>query len=216
MSIHKSLLRRFLDLIKSLFISGFLTLLPLALTVTLFAFLFRTAKSWFKPVYLILPDFLKAIPESELIVVFLLILAVGAILKFFILRFVVDMVEAGLGKVPLVRQVYFGIKQLISAFGPKDKQHFQQVVLVEFPRRGTYSVGFLTNEFPSELAPKNAHGEPHAIFYNIFVPHTPNPTTGFFILAPSHECITVPLTRQEAMTLIISGGIIQPDRFTKK
>src|SRR3989339_1136074 len=130
MNSHKSLLRRLLDLIKSLFISGFFTLLPLALTVALFAFLFKTAKRWFSPVFLILPGFLKEVPEAELIVVFLLILAVGAVLKFFILRFIVDAIEAVLGKVPLVRQVYFGLKQLIGAFGPKDKQHFQQVVLV--------------------------------------------------------------------------------------
>lgn len=215
MTKNKSAFSRFLELLKSLFIGGLLALLPLALTLTFFAFVYRTIKNWFSPIYHILPIWLKAVPMSEFLVVIVAIIAVGAVLRFFLLRPLIEFIEKIFGKLPLVRQVYFGIKQLLNAFSPRDNQHFQKVVLVEFPRRGTYSLGFLTNQVPSELIPESESGEP-VVYYNVFVPHTPNPTTGFFMLIPAHECHVTPLTRQEAMTTIISGGIIQPERFTKK
>lgn len=211
--LKKTAFQKFYDSAKSLFISGFFALLPLAITFAIFAFLYRTAKSWCSPVFYILPLPLKTVPGVELIIVLLFIIGMGAILRFFIMKPLVEMFEGLLGKVPLVRQVYFGIKQLLGAFSPKDKNHFQHVVLVEFPRRGTFSLGFLTNELHSDISPKSESGSPAIRYFNVFVPHTPNPTTGFFIIVPEPECHQTPLTRQEAMAIIISGGIIQPDRF---
>ncbi|MCL5436913.1 MAG: DUF502 domain-containing protein [Candidatus Dependentiae bacterium] len=213
-STNTSPFKRVSDTAKSLFISGLLTLLPLALTVTLFAFLFRTLKSWLRPLYNLFPPFLKSLPLSEIFVALIAILLVGIVLRMFLLREMVELVEHIFKKVPLLRQVYFGIKQLIHAFGPKDDAQFQRVVLVEFPRRGTYSVGFLTNENESPIAPQAADGE-RLHYLNVFVPHTPNPTTGFFILVPEGDCIRTDLSRQEAMTMIISGGIIQPERWKR-
>lgn len=210
-STNTSLFKRIFNTLKSLFISGLLTLLPLALTVTLFAFLYRTVKSWLNPLYHLLPTALKSLPLSEFIVALTVILVVGVVLKLFLLRQIVEIVEHLFRQVPLVRQIYFGIKQLINAFGPKDAEHFQQVVLVQWPRHGTYSVGFLTNEVPSPLPPQG--NDPEKVeYYNVFVPHTPTPTSGFFMIVPAHECIKTDLTRQEAMTIVISGGIIQPER----
>ncbi|MBN2267003.1 MAG: DUF502 domain-containing protein [Candidatus Babeliaceae bacterium] len=199
--------------IKSLFISGLLTILPLVLTYALFKFLFKTLKYWLSPLFDILPPLLKAIPFSEFLIAIIAIIFIGAILKLFFLNKLIEYTESLFKKIPLISQVYMGIKQLVQALGPKEKDHFQRVVLVEFPRRGSYTLGFLTSETHSELVPKAYEG---AGFYNVFVPHTPNPTGGFFILVPAAECIETNLTRQEAMTIIISGGIIQPERLDKK
>ncbi len=87
----------------------------------------------------------------------------------------------------------------------------KKVVLVEFPRQQIYSLGFLTSELQPEIAPNKKQK-----FFNIFIPTAPNPTSGYFVIAPEEDLIIVDLTRQEAMAMIISGGIIQPERFTKK
>lgn len=210
-----SLFRKIFSTLKSIFVSGLIALLPLALTVTLFAFLFRTAKSWLNPLYRLLPIDIQVVPLSEFIVALIGILLMGTILKLFLLRQIVEMVEHFFRQLPLIRQIYFGIKQLINAFGPKDVQHFQQVILVEFPRKGTYSIGFLTNEIPCPL-PSLEKKEETDEYHTVFVPHTPNPTSGFFILVPTRECISTDLSRQEAMTMIISGGIIQPQRWNTR
>lgn len=208
----------FKALIKSLFISGILTILPLTITIAIFMFLVRKTSVWASPIYNILPESLKVIPFSGVIAAIILIIGIGAIMRFFILRSLVEAVERMFHKVPLVSQVYFGIKQLINALGPKDKQHFQQVVLIEFPRRGSYSLGFLTSECHSALiSGRQVEGAPQdEVFYNVFVPHTPNPTGGFFLIIPKSQCTLTNLSRQEAMTIIISGGVIMPERFTKE
>jgi uncharacterized membrane protein len=140
--------------IKRLFLSGLFTILPIVLTIAVFTFTFRVLKNWLHPLYYITPNFLKALPLSEFIFVFFAILAIGAILKFFLLRSLLDWVESLFGKIPLVRQIYFGIKQLIYAFSPREEEAFQKIVLVEFPRKNIYSLGFLTGQCPIELHPK--------------------------------------------------------------
>lgn len=99
----------------------------------------------------------------------------------------------------------------VQAFSIQDKITFKQVVLVEFPRPGIHSVGFLT----SELAPELTLNNPQKC-YGVFIPTTPNPTSGFFVVVPESDMHIVDLTRQEAMAMIISGGIIQPERLNKK
>lgn len=200
--------------IKSLFLNGLLTILPLAVTIAVLSFVLHTLQRWLAPIYNIMPSFLKNIPGSEFIIAVTTILTIGVILQFFIMRPLLDSVEKIFEKIPLFRAIYFGVKKLLNAFSPKDKLHFQQVVLVEFPRSGIYSVGFLTSQHASGLAAQELKAT--ETYYNVFVPHTPNPTTGFFLVVPATDCHMTSLTRQEAMTMVISGGIIQPERFIQE
>lgn len=202
-------LKHGLYFIWSIFLKGFLTLLPITLTIALLNFSFKIVKNWLKPIYQLEPDFLKAIPFSEFLLTFSFILLVGLILNNFILNRIWHIVENLLAKIPLIRPIYSGIKQLVQAFNPHDNQSFKQVVLIEFPRAGTYSIGFMTSEAPVELSPHK-----NEVYYNVFIPTTPNPTAGFFLIVPKENVQITSLTRQEAMALIISGGIIQPGRFT--
>ena len=197
--------------IKSIFINGFLSILPLALTIALFSFTWKVLQNWVEPLHKIKPEFLESIPYAEVIIVLLFIFIIGTILKLFVLKSLINIFEALLDKIPLVRNVYRGFKQLIHAFSVQDKVSFQQVVLIEFPREGIYSIGFLTSQIPPELAP-NQQEE----FCHVYVPTAPNPTTGFLIIAPRASVKELNLTRQEAMALIISVGIIKPDRLLKK
>lgn len=213
----KTFLHRAFDELKSIFLNGLFTLLPIALTFALFSFTFKLVKTWSNPIYTVMPCALKNIPNSSIIVVILTILIVGAILKYFILQPLVDFVERHLfGNIPLVRQVYFGIKQLVQTLSPSEENKqdsVKMVVLVEFPRPGIYCIGLVTGIASPLMVPNVTD---NGIYYNIFVPTTPNPTTGFFFVASEKDCRITTLTRQEAMALVISGGIIQPDRFTEK
>jgi uncharacterized membrane protein len=102
--------------------------------------------------------------------------------------------------------VYSGIKKLVDAFSFQDKVSFSKVVMVEFPRTGIYSIGFLANELDEKISPDTSKK-----YYSIFIPTTPNPTSGFLVLLPEDQITIINITRQEAMAMIISGGIIQPD-----
>jgi uncharacterized membrane protein len=196
--------------IQSIFLSGLFTILPLTLTVALCTFSFKLLKSWLMPIYAIEPIYLKKIPHSEILLVIAVIFLIGLILRLFLLQPIIHGIEAILSKIPLLRQIYFGFKQLVHALSAQDKLSFQTVVFIEFPRPGIYSLGFLTGQLHTALLPIKEE-----IFYNVFIPTTPNPTTGYYVIVGQKDIIETTLTRQEAMAIIISGGIIQPERFQK-
>ncbi len=207
----RNLFARIINSLWSLFLNGLFTILPITLTIAIFNVSFKLIISWLEPVRRLAPGFLIWIPFAEVILIILLIFLVGMILKIFILRTLIDLIESLLFKLPLIRPLYSGIKQLVMAFSPQDKVTFKQVVLIEFPRLGIYSLGFLTSELTRELAPNQEEK-----FFNVFVPTTPNPTSGYFVILSERNMSVVDLTRQEAMAMIISGGIIQPERFALK
>lgn len=209
---HKSFVSNLMHEFWSMFLNGLFTILPITLTIALFTFSFKLLKSWLSPI-LDLLDYtpLRHIPHAEILVIILFVVLVGVVLRVFILRSLIHAAEDVIVKIPLIRPVYSGIKQLVDAFNfKKEKVTFKQVVCVEFPRKGMYSIGFLTGQMPPELSPSTDKN-----YYNIFIPTTPNPTTGYFIIVPEAELVNINLTRQEAMALIISGGIILPDQFKK-
>lgn len=196
------------DFVVSVFLNGLFALLPLAITIGLITFVLQLITRWLTPFKLFIQNYLGiTFPYVELILFIVIIFFAGTILKVFLLRTIAHSLENMISQIPIVRPVYTGIKQLIHALNFKDETSFKKVVLIEFPRKGTYSLGFITSELSPALMPvkKDRH-------YNVFIPTTPNPTSGFFIIAAEGELEVVDITRQEAMTMIISGGIIQPKR----
>lgn len=207
----KQYLKTVYHYIWSTFLSGLFTILPLTITVGLFVISFKLLKKWVEPISQFKPVIIAWIPHADIILVLLLIFLIGVIIRLFVIDPAIHLFERLIFKLPLVRPVYSGIKQLVFAFDPQNTVSFKKVVLVEFPRQGMYSVGFLTGEFPEAISPT------HEIqLFTVFVPTTPNPTTGFFVMLPMKDITVVDLTQQEAMALIISGGIIQPERLVKK
>lgn len=196
--------------IQQLFLKGLLFLLPIGITFYLFSFLINLIRGWLIPLRQLHLPFLEAIPYYEFLVVIIFILAVGIFLQIFILKPFIKFIENIFSKIPLLSTVYFGTKQLIKAFSGNNKTSFKEVVYVEFPRPGIYSLGFLTSEVAPEIAP-----DKNKVYYNIYIPTTPNPTTGFFVVLPRDQFYNANLTRQEAITLIISGGILQPKQYKK-
>jgi uncharacterized membrane protein len=206
------LIKKVTHQIWSLFLGGLITLLPLTLTVAVFHTSFKILAGWLAPIRAYVPEQIaNLVPYAEIIGVILVIFLFGIILRVFVLHTVVHAIEDIIIKIPLIRPIYSGIRQLIQAFSIQDKITFKQVVLVEFPHPGIHSVGFLT----SELAPELTLNNPQKC-YGVFIPTTPNPTSGFFVIVPESDVHIIDLTRQEAMAMIISGGIIQPERLNKK
>lgn len=201
---------RVLEYLKTLFLNGLFTLLPLTITIALFNFSYKLVKSWLTPIYKREPQFLQDVPHSDILLFIVFTLLIGLVSRFFLLHQLWNLFESTIERIPLLRPVYFGIKQLVGAFTAKDKGTFQKIVLIQFPRPGVYSLGFLTSPIAQEISP-----DKNKTFYSVFIPATPNPTTGFYVVVPEEECVVVDLTKQEAMSLIISGGIIQPERFKK-
>ena len=202
------LFKKIFDALGTLFLNGLLTLLPITITVGIFSFSFKLVTGWLAPLQRFKIPYIENIPHGEIILVIGVILLSGILFKSIIMRSILELFEIMVSNLPIIHPVYTGVKQLVHAFSPGDTHTFKQVVLVQFPYKGIYSIGFLTSELVKQLSPKKEE-----TFYNIFVPTTPNPTTGFFVIFPKGEFMPVDLTTKEAMALIISGGIIQPTRF---
>ena len=108
-------------------------------------------------------------------------------------------------KIPFFRRIYSGTKQIVSSFTTVDTKSFNKVVLIEFPRRGLYALGFVTSETRGEIQKKTADN-----VLNVFVPTTPNPTSGFLIFSPPEELVELAMSIEEGVKYVISGGIVDP------
>ncbi len=196
----------FIDSVSSLFLTGLFCILPVTLTISVFTISFRVIVNWLEPLRRFDIPFLNAIPYSEVILAIAIIFITGTLYNMFLLRPIIHGIENLFSRIPLIRPVYSGIKKLVHAFSFQDKASFTKVVRVEFPRPGIYSIGFLANQVDEKIAP-----DIHTKYFSIFIPTTPNPTSGFLIIVPEEQIAILEISRQEAMAMVISGGIIQPD-----
>ena len=133
-----------------------------------------------------------------------MIYTIGAIGSNFTGRRWVRWFESWILRVPLVRSVYGPLRQLLDSFGSDRKANFSRVVLVEYPRKGLWTIGFVTTEKRHSFS-----GEKHKI--PVFLPTTPNPTSGWLVFADEDDLVTLDLSVEESIKLIVSGGIVGPD-----
>lgn len=200
-------------LLRNAFLGGVIILLPLGVTIFILNFLIERIGS---PASQYLFFFLdQAVRDNQffslllgliaLIIVAALITLLGLLSKFVFGRLLINLTEALLDRVPFFNTVYRSVKQIVDTFSQRKKAVFQKVVLVEYPRRGVHAVGFLTSEAEGEAQAKTG-----ATLLNVFVPTTPNPTSGFLLLVPEDEVIFLQMTVTEGMKMIISGGAVTP------
>jgi len=203
-------------------LTGTIIALPITVTVFLLAFLVRNIGSpvtqlIFAPLF---EMFDKTLPNSAFggfmldaistVVVVLMIAAVGVFSRFFIAKMFISLSEAIINKIPVVGLVYRTVKQIVDTFSKQNKAVFQCVVMVEFPRQGSYAIGFVTSSAQGEIQTRT--GE---FVINVFVPTTPNPTSGFLIIVPKSQLTYLDMSVGDAMKLIISGGAVVPE-WTQK
>ncbi|MDP3562384.1 MAG: DUF502 domain-containing protein [Legionellaceae bacterium] len=145
------------------------------------------------------------IPGLGVLLSFILLLITGIIATNILGQRIVAWSEALLDKIPLVRTIYNAAKQMIHAIFATNGQAFRKVLMVEYPRKGMWSVGFQTGESTTEII-----GHVGVEMVSIFIPTTPNPTSGFLMMLPKKDAIELSMTVDEALKFIISLGVMQP------
>lgn len=195
---------------RNAFISGALLLAPLIVTVWAFAQIIALVGGTVRPLFFDrLPATLRDLPFLSDVVstisVVLIVTALGYVSRYVFGKFFVSIGERFMLSIPGVSAVYNTVKQIVDTFGTQNKNLFNQVVLVEFPRPGVWAIGFLTNKTQGEAQAKTAEE-----VWTVFVPTTPNPTSGFLILFPAREITPLEMSVGEGMKMIISGGAVVP------
>lgn len=197
------MLKKIRGYLRAYFITGLLVTLPLGLTYWILKVLLQSMESLIgNPIQLYLDIY---IPGMGIILLISLILLIGIFARNFIGRKLGGLGEKILNKIPLVRNIYTSIKQIVTTIFMQGKSNFRGVVLVEYPRRGAYSVGFVTGDTKGQIQRITEDN-----LVNVFVPTTPNPTSGFFILFPENDITLLNMTVEEGMKMIISAGMVTP------
>ena len=145
------------------------------------------------------------IPGFGLILVVIIVLAVGLLTKNFVGSKMIHLGEKIVDRIPLARILYVSVKQLMEALILQKSKAFQKAALIEYPRCGLYVIAFITGESKGEIQRLTQKK-----MMNVFVPTTPNPTSGFYVLVPEDEIITLDMSVEDAFKLIMSGGILSP------
>tara|TARA_Y100000590_G_scaffold363688_1_gene421475 strand:- start:2399 stop:3010 length:612 start_codon:yes stop_codon:yes gene_type:complete len=190
--------------IRNNFIAGVVVLIPIGITLYLTLFIIKISSG-------ILPKEINPnhylpynIPGLEILISVIIITFIGWLSLSFLGKKIFDLFENALNKIPILRTIYSAVGQLTETF-TKNKGGKKSVVLVEYPRKGSWAVGFATKENTGEI--KNKIGQE---LINVFVPTTPNPTSGFLLMFPKNEVIYLDITFEQASKFIVSAGSTNP------
>ncbi len=189
--------------LKRIFTTGLLAILPLAITVYVFYIIYSFLDNLTGD--LIQAVFNYRIPGIGFAAGLILIMLIGFIASNIIGKRLIGFSDTIFQRLPLARGIYSSARQIIDAFTLQGENTFQKVVLLEYPRKGLYVLGFVTSNAKGEIQEKTREET-----LSIFIPTTPNPTSGMLILAPKQEVIELGMTIEEGMKVIISGGLVAP------
>jgi uncharacterized membrane protein len=195
--------------VKKYFITGLLIWAPLSITFTVLAWIVNTLDGWIMPW---LPEHLhpKAllgfdIPGLGVALGIFILFATGVIGANVLGQKIVRSWESLLARIPVVKSLYYSIKQVSDTLFSDNGKAFSKALLVQYPREGVWTVAFLTGA-PGEDITQRLGGD----YINIYVPTTPNPTSGFFLMLPSKDVIELDMSVDEALKYIISMGVVAP------
>jgi len=196
--------RSVLSKLRNNFIVGVVVLIPIGITIYLTLFIIKISSN-------ILPKELNPnhylpydIPGVEIIISIILITFVGWLSLSFIGKKLLEIFNNILKRIPILRTIYSAFEQMLDIFTKSDENK-KNVVLVEYPRKGSWAVGFATKENKSEMSNKSKQN-----LVNVFVPTTPNPTSGFLLMFPKEEVIYLDMSFEEASRFIVSAGSSEP------
>ena len=187
-------------ILRNYFITGIIVLIPIGFTLYFTKFLISISSK-------IIPENINpnsylpyAIPGIEIIISIFFITIVGGLSLSFLGKRILKFIDDLFKKIPFLRTIYSAILQMTESFSSKDNNK-KSVVLVEYPRKGVWAVGFATKENKGQMAKKTNKN-----LINVFVPTTPNPTSGFLIMFPVDEVIHLDMSFEEASKFIVSAG----------
>ena len=203
-----------LKTVRNAFISGLLMLAPVGVTIFVINFLINTLGGPTSRIFFFFIDE-STLEQKPLLnvglvitsafIVVVLITLFGWFTSIIIGKFFMGWVERTVSSVPLVRSVYMTVKQIVDTFAKSNKAVFRKTVLIEYPRKGIYVIGFVTGECTGEIQAKTSE-----TLVNVFLPTTPNPTSGFLLLVPKDDVIELEMSVSDGMKAIISGGAVMP------
>tara|TARA_B100001121_G_scaffold37959_1_gene32411 strand:- start:15 stop:635 length:621 start_codon:yes stop_codon:yes gene_type:complete len=188
-------------ILRNYFITGVVVLIPIGFTLYLTKFIIGISSK-------IIPQNINpnnylpyAIPGIEILISVIFITIVGGLSLSFLGKKILGLIDDLFKRIPVLRTIYSAIVQMTETFSNKDENDKKSVVLVEYPRKGVWAVGFATKENKGEMAQKT-----NKKLINVFVPTTPNPTSGFLLMFPIDEVIHLNMTFEEASKFIVSAG----------
>tara|TARA_Y100000590_G_C15527090_1_gene941695 strand:- start:104 stop:721 length:618 start_codon:yes stop_codon:yes gene_type:complete len=194
---NRSILRSF----RNYFITGVVVLIPIGITLYLTFFIINISSN-------LLPKEINPnhylpynIPGLEILISIVLITIIGWLSLSFLGRKLLELVNSIFKKIPILRTIYVAVGQMTEIFNKNKEGDKKSVVLVEYPRKGSWAIGFATRENKGELNEKTDQ-----ILVNVFVPTTPNPTSGFLLMFPKNEIKYLDMTFEEASRFIVSAG----------
>jgi uncharacterized membrane protein len=195
--------------IKRYLITGVLVITPIWGTYLIFKTLLTSMEN-------LLGDYASShfpefyIPGLGIIALLIFIFLIGLLTANFVGKKLLDLWERLLKKVPVVSSIYSALKQIVDSFSMQGSGNFSRVVLIEYPRKGVHTIGFVTGTSKGEVQDKTK-----GKVLNVFVPTTPNPTAGFLLLVPEADVISLDMKVEDGMKMIISCGIITPPEKKK-
>lgn len=194
--------------IRRIIVAGLLVWLPLGVTI----FIIRLLLDLLGQTYKIIPEFLRpesilgfSIPGFEILLALVIIFTTGLIAANFIGKSLVDWWESLLDKIPLVRNIYSPLKKFSELILSDQTQSFSKVLLIEYPRKGLYSLCFQTSKNLGEIEKKSGRD-----VVCVFVPTTPNPTSGLILMVPEEDVIELDMSVEDGLKMIISLGVVVP------
>ncbi len=190
------------------FLTGLVVIIPVVVTFWVIWIIVRTADGWLGPSIARTPWLHGHLPQIGgtalgLIAAILLISAVGAMANSLFGRAVLGAFDRLVTRIPFLKGIYTATKELTSVLFSAQSRAFRKVVLFEYPRRGSWSLGFVTNELPDSQG---------GGLYHLFLPTTPNPTSGYFLLIPYEDAIQLDISIEEGLKMVISGGAVVSPR----
>lgn len=199
---------KFFTMVKKIFVTGLAAIVPLGITIYVIAGLFHFADSILGT---LINRFLYrylgyTIPGLGILIALLIIFLAGILIHLTRMR-LFRWLERMFFRMPLVNKIYFPIKQIFDFLFFSPRHAFKTAVLIEYPRKGVYTLGFVTNENSFDLQKNKGHH-----LQNVFIPSSPSPLTGFIVMVKKEDLIYLDLEVDEAIKLIVSGGLITPLR----
>lgn len=209
--------------IKNYFLAGLLAVLPISATIyltkTIFSYLTKYLTNIFPSFYSFHEDksyiyniVLSTVSSiAYILVVVAIISVIGMVTLNYFGKVIIRGVELLISKVPLSRTIYSTVKQITELFVSTESTPYKQVVIVDYLRKGSYGLGFLTNE-----SLKVYSQDKEEEFATVFIPTAPNPTTGFLVIVKREDIIPIDMKIEDAIRLVISGGALKPSTYIKR
>jgi uncharacterized membrane protein len=189
---------------RNVFLAGFLAAIPLVVTYLVFRWLFEALDGIFQPAINFLIG--RTLPGVGLVAVLILIYLLGMVATNVIGRRLVRWLDSFMSHVPIIQYVYKPAKQVVDSLRGLRQVPFKKVVIVEFPKVDMYSLGFITGKAI------DLNGQQKV---PVFIPHTPNPMTGFLVLLAAEDIIDTDMSIENAMRMVLSGGLLSPETITE-